>query len=407
MGVTAAAVDPRRAPKKPTIFEASPIAMANRPQGAGLSVAMAPNILQPLTQLLIDADIARVHLTDIPEKRFAQLGDRQALSEAIPELSRLAPSTEIYGELILASPISIIDSPASTLSTEEQENHAPATAIPPVADASGPVTGTEGEADPSRSEKQTTTGEAEKGSSPAPKTEDRTRALRISAPRVVVALSIRTEPKQAWTPFAELTFSVGQEATPAVDRPTYQDRELSLEWSGQPAIECSARFAPGYSAQNPEIDSDKIRNLFLDAWQGWTREGSLAKTQMNDVNFGLTRLRLADVTWTGDELMLAYSAPGVKVTNGSDVELVYETKGPYSGWGGPYTLAPGRSHEYNVASPLTYRRKIDGTFSMFTLPAGSHVEFRRPAEGKEPSLVQLFGRAAASKPTATNAPSKP
>nr|AUN35810.1 hypothetical protein [uncultured bacterium] len=393
MGLTAAAIDPQHAPKQPQIVEASSVSLSEQPRGAGLNVALAPNILQPLTQLLIDADVARIHLTDIPEKQFSLLGNRQALSDAIPELARMSPSTELWGELILTSPISILDSPTATSPTPSEQDHKPAVATKPVALIEGAA------ADE--------TAKPDVATSPAPKVDSPTRALRIAAPKVVIALSIRTEPKADWKPFAQFTFSVGQEATAGVERPNYQDRELRLDWSGKPAIECTAKFAPGYHAENQKIDTDKIRQLFVDAWQGWTREGSLAKSHMNDVDLGYTRLRLGSATWTGEELLLAYAAPGIKVTNSSDVELVYDMKGPYSGWGGPYTLPPGRSHEYSVASPLTYRRKVDGTFSTFTLPAGSHVEFRRESEGKEPSLILLQPRSKTAKPTAANAPAKP
>ena len=47
-------------------------------------------------------------------------------------------------------------------------------------------------------------------------------------------------------------------------------------------------------------------------------------------------------------------------------------------------LEPGKTHEFDISYPLTYRRngEID------TLAPGSHSEFRVPLKGGAPSLFQ-------------------
>ena len=83
-----------------------------------------------------------------------------------------------------------------------------------------------------------------------------------------------------------------------------------------------------------------------------------------------------------------FGPAGVKITNSSDRPLVYETKGPYSGWGGPYTLKPGAAHDFPIAYPMVFRRQVDAGYQMFTLPAGSHSEFRTKVAGTAPQLFK-------------------
>ena len=107
-----------------------------------------------------------------------------------------------------------------------------------------------------------------------------------------------------------------------------------------------------------------------------------------DLDFGLTKLRLSEARWAAPWLGVTFSAPGVKITNSTDKPLAYETKGPYSSWGGPYTLAPGKTHRYDIAYPMTWRTRIAGQQSAYTLIPGTHSEFRVPRGGGNPELFK-------------------
>ena len=76
------------------------------------------------------------------------------------------------------------------------------------------------------------------------------------------------------------------------------------------------------------------------------------------------------------------------LTNSSTEQFAYETKGPHSAWGGPYTLKPGESHEFEIAYPMLYRRRTESGSELHTLPIGSHSEFRIPRTGGAPQLFQ-------------------
>ncbi|MEX2288201.1 MAG: hypothetical protein WD648_13990, partial [Planctomycetaceae bacterium] len=385
MGLTAAAVDPRSAPRAPRVLEPAGPPLSELPRGRGLEVGLAPDVLHPLTDLLIDADVARIHVRDIPEKRFAALADRAALADAVPELRRYGDSAEIWAELVLTNPLSMLDSPP----------------LPEVETAAkdSPTT-TSGNSNAAVADSAQANEKLSAEKTPEPPPSDSRRALRISAPKVAVSLAIRPDPQAKWTPFAQIDFSVAQEAVALVEVPNFRTRTLLFEWKGEPIVEATARFAPDYKPQDSTIDVQKIRGLFLDAWRGWTQTGPLAEAPVNDIDFGFTKLRLKNAEWTGHHLMLSFAEPGIKITNNSDVELVYETKAPETRWGGPYTLAPGKSHDYPVAYPLLYRQKQNGQYRTFTLPAGMDFEFRSAVAGTPPGLFQARENASAA-PAAT------
>ena len=107
MDVTAAAADPRKAPPTPRVERSAGIAIDTVPHDTELRLGLAPNVLAPLTQMLIDEGVARVNVLDIPDNKFAVFADRKALSEALPDLATIPDTMEINSELVLASPVQV------------------------------------------------------------------------------------------------------------------------------------------------------------------------------------------------------------------------------------------------------------------------------------------------------------
>jgi len=330
-GITAAAVDPRTAPQTPRKIEVVGTKIGDVPKTTNLQVGIAPAMLQPLTDLLIQANVARIHVGDIPEKTFSLFTDRDTLAKAIPDLKRYPKNVEIWAELSLAAPLSISQAAADSKAA----------------------------------------------------------MLQFDVPGIVISLAIKTDPKKAdWTPYAEFKFNVAQQVRVSVSRLNYESRAIRMDWFGDPKIKAVGRFASGYKPQAPGLDVEQIRKLFVRSWTAWTSSGPVAKLPVSDVDLGYTKLRLSDVGWSNPHLYAVFAAPGVKITNSSKILLVYETKGPYSGWGGPYTLEPGKSHEFPIGYPLTYRRQTAAGLVTFTLPAGTHSEFRVPKDGGEANLYK-------------------
>lgn len=328
LGVTAASVTPEAAPETPSRQVVTQITAADVSRGTDLEVSVAPNLLKGLTDLLIAADVAKIDVLDIPDASFAGFSDRATLTKAIPEIASLSPDTRIATVLHLAKPISIDDA-------------------------------------------------------------DQSDGMLFKAPGLLFTVSISEDAtSDQWKPFAALNFSVKQGTVTSLQRVDNERRALQLKWQGETEVEVQADFAEGYEPENRTINGDALVELFRDSWKQWTGQGPASQTLIPDIDLGLTQLRLTDVSWKNPSLSIRFSPPGVRLTNSSSENLVYETKGPFSDWGGPYTLEPGKSHEYPIAYPLIYRRRVDGEYVQYALAPGSHSEFRTPQAGGPPRLFK-------------------
>ena len=197
-----------------------------------------------------------------------------------------------------------------------------------------------------------------------------------------------TKDAPKWLPLAEIRINVEQATTPKLVKVDRQTRLFNLEWSGEPQIKVETSFDKGYQPENKDVGQAALEQLVLTSWRGWIGHGPVAQVPISDIEIGITKVRLDSVEWKAPMLNVNFTAPGVKITNSSTVPFTYETKGPFSDWGGPYTLEPGKSHEYVIAYPLTYRQKKSGESPVYLLPPGSHSEFRVPQSGGAPSLFQ-------------------
>ena len=97
-------------------------------------------------------------------------------------------------------------------------------------------------------------------------------------------------------------------------------------------------------------------------------------------------MRMFDFDWRSPVVDVSYRVARIKLSNLSDHAFTYQTKAPTSAWGTPLTLKPGASHEFEIPYPLTYRRNLPGGSETYTLPVGSHSEFRIPVTGGAPRL---------------------
>jgi hypothetical protein len=209
------------------------------------------------------------------------------------------------------------------------------------------------------------------------------------APKVMLSLAVKEDPQQTnWTPYAEFTFDVAQEARTTVLKPTYEARALQLDWAGRPEIKTTARFAPGYEPRNGNLNLDAAQTLFERGWTGWTQKSPISQVAVPDIDFGASKLRLADIAWSPPHTTVIFTTPQTKIANQSDVPLAYQVKGPYSEWGGPYTLPPGDAHDYPLPYPVLFRRQTPRGYEMFTLAAGSASEFRPPSSGGPPQIFK-------------------
>ncbi|MFM9964397.1 MAG: alpha/beta hydrolase-fold protein [Planctomycetaceae bacterium] len=327
LGLSAAAIDRRNSPSQPAVVDLKTSLPGDLPTLKSLQVGLTPGVLEPLTELLVKADVGRIHLLDIPENTFAKLADRAALTEAIPEFKR-HENMELWSELSLAGGIGVTDQTETAGQTRVQ----------------------------------------------------------FHAPKLLITTSLRKDSKGfELTPIAVFEIDLKQNGFAELVKPDSQTRGIRFGWDGDPQFVIKCRFADGYQAADPTINSDLIDGWVRECWKAWTGLSPVATANVPDLDFGVSKIRLSNAGWASPHIFATFTPPGVKVTNLSDVNFIYETKGPYSEWSNAkYKLEPGKSHEFDISYPLTYRR--DG--EIYTLAPGSHSEFRVPITGGTPRLFQ-------------------
>lgn len=344
-GLTAAAVDADVAPETPAVYAASRLDISDVPKTNRLQLGLADDILEPLTQMLVDENRARIHLRDVPGQSFQAFFDRSRLEQAIPELKRFAPDAEIWAEFILQSPLAM-------------EN----TEAPLVAPKPGQAAPTE----PS--------GEFE-----------------FDIRSALLAFGVRNRPEDEWTSLAEFDLKLQQDAVLDVERPDFQKRELLFDWEGGVRVDADGHFVASYKPEHPNLNNAALEQLFRESWDKWVNSGPAREIDVPDIDFGETRLRLTQAG-TAPHLFAEFAPPGIKLTNSSDKELTYQIRTPTSPWSASLTLPPGKSHEYDGATNFIYRTQTSQGYAMNTLPAGSHSEYRSPHAGGPEQLFLVPGK---------------
>ncbi len=362
MGITAAAIDVGHEPEAPRAVSLSQMS-SNLPseEAQELRVGLNPEMLGPLIDLLRDADVARIHVLDIPENTFADFADRDLLSRAVPDLKGLGADVEILSELVLDS--SLEATPAQTGVSDSA-----------VARVEGP---TDAPTSPNGNHAASSAGDVI----------EKPTAMRFEIPRAIISLSVRNGSQKDWSPYVDIEFGIAQTAVASVNRPTFTTRSLRLDWTGEPEFDVSARFAAGYQPADATLNTTVIREMLSRSWQAWTSVGPVADVALADVDLGSSKMRAGGLEWRGQELSMPFAAAGIRITNDSQESLVYEIQGPYSGWGGPYTLEPSDYHQFEVPYPVSFRQSTPSG-SRFTLPAGSHSEYRTVDSQAPPRLFK-------------------
>jgi hypothetical protein len=310
--------------------------------GGGLRFGLAPDVMGPISSLMVEAGVARVLVVDAPMRGLLPLADPAALAEMFPGLSA-SGATEVRSELILRQGIRMA----------------------PVEDDAADAGGANGQ-------------------------------LELSLPGVVCAIAARRSPDDPFAPFAEIDFGIRQRAVPRLQRPTPGTRALSLVWNDAAELAVDARVVAESSPDGsvaPPIDVQRIGAVIATGWKEWTETGPLSAAALTDLELGSDRLRAQATGWNGRYLTADYRPAGLTVRNATDAAVEYETRGPYSGWGGPYSLPPGEEHRYAIAYPLTCRFASGTRQKAYTLGSGLRLEFRR-SEGGELELYALPDRTA-------------
>jgi predicted esterase len=313
-------------------FNQARISLTQLPSDQAMHFVVAPRILGPVTQLYVDADQARLDLLDIPEPLFGELAQRSTLQEIIPDLKKYGENLQVRSTLRVVKPLEV--------------------GLPEMKTADAGLKPFE---------------------------------FKLSA--VKVDVSIKSEPNQAqWQPCAVFDLSVSEQVRAELLKPAHDQRLISLDWLPASNVTGRGQFAEGYQPAESALNDDRYVELFKDAWAAYCAGMKSASAEVPDLTVGLSKLRMFDVKWDSPIVDVTYRLARIKLSNLTEQSFTYQTKAPTSAWGEALTLKPGGSHEFEIPYPLTYRKNLGTATEIYTLPLGSHSEFRIPVTGGAPRL---------------------
>jgi hypothetical protein len=293
---------------------------------------LAPEIFGPLTEVLVESKQTQMDLLDIPEPSFGKLADRATLKEIVPDLMQYGDSLQVRSTLRFLRPLAVRE-PRKPATTESPKPH------------------------------------------------------EFELPSVQVTVSIKTSNEQStWRPCVTFDLDLSEQFRMSLQKPAFDQRIVKLDWLQAAKASGSGKFAEGYPVKDATLNTDRYVELFDKAWQAYFAKMNGMSSEMDDVLIGASKLRIANVNWDSRVIDFAYDLARIKLSNLSDEPFTYQTKSPFSAWGEPLTLKPGASHEFAIPYPLTYQRRLPSGTEVYTLPVGSHSEFRVPVTGGAPRL---------------------
>jgi hypothetical protein len=320
-----------------------PIDLDQLPKMAGLQLGVSGAVCEGMTDACSNVPMTSTDVRELGVRRFYDLCDRRTMTEIVPDLARFGDQLRVRTKFELAEPVSLRG----------------------VADAASSPNAADGTTVAAHSARM---------------------QLKVSNLRAV--LQIKTSPEQqTWTRCAEFDIRMEYQAKMSVGQPDFQRRLFITEMLTDPDVKVTARFAAGYEAQDPTLRGEQVAQIFGTGWreEGPTQflHGLCRECRAKDLELGSARVRLAEVRWSDPYIFLQYRLPRTRITNAGDTPIEYEIRGPLSDWGGPYTLPPGKSHDFPVPYPVTVRRSTLAGVQMNPLPLGTHFVVGLPAVGPQ------------------------
>lgn len=314
LGITAGAINPAKKLQWVIVPPASRGAI-DAPRTQGLSVGLAPQVIKPLSQLMIVSEVSRIHVQDTPTKTLPRFVDRAAMEELFPDLKRYGPELDIQTEMVIADAI-------------------------------------EAEAD------------------------KETGGLVFNLSKIQLQSRIRPDRASEWRDFAVFDIGIRQQVEPRLAMPSFTRREFRLDWSMPARFDVNTRFAEGYTPEDKTISVDKVNERVAAGWREFTSgNGESGGKPVSDVTIADGPLRMSAATWTNPFISVAFGPVGVRLTNSAAGEVTYRTRATGTPWSDDWKLESGKSHQFPIGAPLTIRVRSGESEFERTLPVGSHSEF--------------------------------
>jgi poly(3-hydroxybutyrate) depolymerase len=313
--------------------------------GRGLVVGFSGGVLEGLSKAIVDSGAAVMNANDMSVREFSAFGEVEEIAKVVPDLSRYGNRLQLRTQFRAVEPVL-----CKVLRESDVAN----------------------------------------GAEAGDKSHDqRSKCLvEMGLPHVVVSVEIKTSPKQAkWQEVAQFNLSIIQAFKLSVREPTFSERTFQLKRVSTEKLVINGRFADGYSPEDPALHPDALADIFRTAWNAAGKLDLVDEGAMKDRLVGTANLRANELGTIGPFITLRYLPARTRITNGTPEPIVYEVRGPQTGWGGPFQLEPGQSSDFPVPYPVTLRRSVLHREEVQTLPMGAHFVFEGLKQDIDPTNI--------------------
>ena len=315
-------------PEKPlALRKYAPVSPRRAPPiTTGAEIAISDQMISAWTELIVAGRVNYFNSADFHGSEFRILSDPKFLQEVIPDLKRYGDNFEADIAFLLNKPLHLLD-----------------------ARQPGPL--------PTSEAVRTGNG------------------LRLSMSGLRTAVSIRQPGEKSWKPCANFDLNIDRDYQPQILQGGFAARAVRLIPTSEVRCEVEGKFAPGYEPQTPGIDVPRFVSQVMLGRDGAQKEGN-KPVPLQDLALGGVPFRMEEFTWSESCLVMRAKIPAIVVTNDTDKPMTFETRGPFTDWTAPLTLAAGEHSEFKVPYPLTWRRRLPTTTLFYTLPIGREASVR-------------------------------
>lgn len=298
----------------------------------GLDVAISTRLISAYSTLLSASDVARFHVLDLNGDALRDLGRREFWNQVLPADRQLSPETELNTEFLVVQPFQV------------------QTQMPAGDGLSSPLG----------------------------------HKVSLVLPQMQMQLATRSVGQQDWVDTAVADLRFDQTLHVGIEKSGFSGRKLQLDILPIEKPEVSGRLiAPTESGElNTEIIAERFRSGWSASFGQTERDGRL-----KDLKMGQLALRWDDIGATGTHFVVRLQRPGIRIYNRSSEVVEYQVRGTVSPWSETLRLEPGQLHEYQPATPMTYRGSLPTGEQEYTLPLGFEAQI---LDGKTAGSVSLF-----------------
>jgi poly(3-hydroxybutyrate) depolymerase len=172
--------------------------------------------------------------------------------------------------------------------------------------------------------------------------------FRLNFPAARLEVFSRMPPEAPWSRAGQFSIALDQSIQISLERTPTGPPLVGLRWDDAPRVQFTTA---------DQVDPQGLQDLeraFQEAWVKWGQSQVREPTPAEDVVVGDSRVRIDRVVIEPRSIVVDLVCPMAHLTVAGHAPLTYRVRSRDSFWSRPRTLAPGKSHRYEVHDPVEW-----------------------------------------------------